>query len=330
MNFQKIGVIGSGNWGIALGIAFARNGHRVTVWTRSEEKAQLLNNSRSHPVIAPEAFPELLTFTTSPVEVMAASVIVSALPSQVTLPVWKENFVSLLLNQTLIHSTKGLLPDGTPYISERLSDLTRSPWSFLTGPTFADEVAHQLPSAMVLAVPRLTDEYSSLRGILSSDYLRIYLSDDLIGTQICSAVKNILAIASGALDELGLGHNARAALMTRGLAEMTRLVRSAGGKQETAYGLAGMGDLLLTSTGPQSRNRRLGRELVRTGSLERAQMTLNGEVAEGQFATEIALKLALTHDLQMPITEAVQQLLSGRKPEEVIKTLLARPAGLES
>jgi glycerol-3-phosphate dehydrogenase (NAD(P)+) len=166
--------------------------------------------------------------------------------------------------------------------------------------------------------------------MLSSDYLRIYLSDDLIGTQICSAVKNILAIASGALDELGLGHNARAALMTRGLAEMTRLVRSAGGKQETAYGLAGMGDLLLTSTGPQSRNRRLGRELVRTGSLEKAQMTLNGEVAEGQFATEIALKLALTHDLQMPITEAVQQLLSGCKPEEVIKTLLARPAGLES
>ncbi|MFZ9834616.1 MAG: NAD(P)H-dependent glycerol-3-phosphate dehydrogenase [Holophagaceae bacterium] len=330
MNFQKIGVIGSGNWGIALGVAFARNRHRVTIWTRSEEKAQLLNHSRSHPVIAPQVFPEGLTFTTSPIEVMAASVIVSALPSQVTLPVWKESFVSLLLNQTLIHSTKGLLPDGTPYISERLSDLTRSQWSFLTGPTFADEVALQLPAAMVLAVPRFTDEYSSLRGMLSSDYLRIYLSDDLIGTQICSAVKNILAIASGALDELGLGHNARAALMTRGLAEMTRLVRSAGGKQETAYGLAGMGDLLLTSTGPQSRNRRLGRELVRTGSLEKAQMTLNGEVAEGQFATEIALKLALTHDLQMPITEAVQQLLSGCKPEEVIKTLLARPAGLES
>jgi len=330
MHSQKIGIVGSGNWGIGLGIAFALSGHQVIIWTRSEEKVKLLNDSRSHPLISPQAFPKTLSFSASPDEIMDSSVIVSALPSQVTLSVWEKSFVGLVANQTLIHSTKGLLSDGSPYISERLSKLTQKPWSFLTGPTFADEVARQLPSAMVLAVPQLTEDYANLRTILSSKFLPIYLTDDLIGTQICSALKNILAIASGVLDGLELGHNTRAALMTRGLAEMTRLVRSAGGKSETAYGLAGMGDLLLTSTGPQSRNRKLGRELVRTGNLHDAQKTLNGEVAEGQYATEIALKLALTHNLEMPITEAVHHLLSGRKPDDVMKILLARPAGLES
>ncbi len=329
MAFEKIGIIGAGNWGVALGIAFAHNGHKVTVWTRSNENAHLMNNTRTHSLIAPMKFPENVSFSTSADETMDSSIILSALPSQATLQVWEENFIPHLKGQILIHSSKGLLPDGNPFIAERLTIMTQKPWSFLTGPSFADEVARQLPAAMVLAVPSLTDEYSNLRNTLSSEYLRIYMSDDLIGTQLCSAVKNILAIASGVLDELGLGHNARAALMTRGLAEMTRLVIHAGGRQETAYGLAGMGDLLLTSTGPQSRNRKLGRELVRSGSLDKAQKTLNGEVAEGQYATEIAIKLAASCDIDMPITQAVHQLLAGFKPEEVIRTLLARPAGLE-
>ena len=330
MDHRKIGIIGSGNWGIALGISLARNGHQVLVWTRSEEKAGRLNSSGTHPLIASQVFPKNLTFTAEPDKVMNSQLILSALPSQVTLAIWKEQFAHRLDNQILIHSTKGLLPHGTPYISERLRDVTHRPWSFLTGPTFADEVARDLPSAMVMAVPRLTEEYLKIRDLLSSEKLRIYLSDDLIGTQVCSAVKNILAIAAGAIDELGLGHNAHAALMTRGLAEMTRLVRSVGGKAETVYGLAGMGDLLLTSTGLQSRNRRLGKELVRTGNLTLAQSALNGEVAEGQYATQIALDLALHHNLEMPITQAVQQLLSGQRPEKVIQTLLARPAGFES
>ena len=194
------------------------------------------------------------------------------------------------------------------------------------GALFADEVSRGVPTAIVLALPPSVPDAraQALQAQLSSEKLRIYLSRDVVGTELCGALKNSLAIAAGLVDGLKLGYNARAALITRGLAEMARLVEVLGGQPATVMGLAGMGDLLLTATGPQSRNRTFG-ELVGKGqSVAAARDALGGQVIEGMFTTEAALALAAAHGLDLPIAAEVQRLLNGERPEEAVRRLMTR------
>lgn len=236
-------------------------------------------------------------------------------------PNWTEHVPDLLL-----HTSKGILAERHQRLSEALEPLLGIPVGVLSGPTFADEVARNLPSAMVLALPLKV--YNSraveLQHELATEYLRIYLSRDVVGVELCGALKNILAIAAGLVENLGLGHNARAALITRGLAEIARLVAAMGGDPDTVVGLAGMGDLLLTATGPQSRNRRLGAYLAEGKTLEEAQDLMGGQVMEGASTTKAALALGLQWGVELPIAEEVSRLLDGANPKEAVGRLMNR------
>jgi glycerol-3-phosphate dehydrogenase (NAD(P)+) len=200
------------------------------------------------------------------------------------------------------------------------------PVGALSGPSFADEVSMGVPTAIVLALPGTVSEEraKALQAQLASEKLRIYLSRDVVGTELCGALKNVLAIAAGLVDGLKLGYNARAALITRGLAEMSRLVEVLGGQPATVMGLAGMGDLLLTATGPQSRNRTFGEMVGKGQSVDAARDALGGQVIEGMFTTEAALALAKEHGLDLPIAAEVQKLLNGESPQEAVRRLMTR------
>lgn len=330
MTTTSIGIIGTGHWGLGLALAFSQKGHHVTLWGRSETKIAQLNGHRSFQAFGPKAFPKSLIISASASEAMNSEIIISCLPSHVSLQVWSEHFLSFVGNQYLIHSTKGLLGGEPHVLSQALVKTTKRPWSFLTGPSFAHEVAQGLPATMLLATPSDQGKHAQVQSSLSSDTLRVYLSEDLLGAELCAAMKNILAIAAGAVDALALGQNAKAALMTRGLNEMARLVVGLGGKTETVFGLAGMGDLFLTSTGTSSRNRKLGFEIVQKGNLKEAQQSLNGETAEGMFAVHHALAMAKSLNIELPITEGVLDLMNGISPRDVVSNLFARPIKKES
>jgi glycerol-3-phosphate dehydrogenase (NAD(P)+) len=196
----------------------------------------------------------------------------------------------------------------------------------LSGPTFADEVSRNQPSAIVLALPPSLDDdrAAELQALLATPTLRVYLSRDVAGVELCGAFKNVLSIAAGLIESLGLGNNARAALITRGLAEMARLVEAMGGNRETLMGLAGLGDLVLTATGPQSRNRTFGALVGKGMTPEAAAASLGNQVVEGVFTAEGALGMAHARGIELPITQEVVRLLQGADPRESVNRLMQR------
>jgi glycerol-3-phosphate dehydrogenase (NAD(P)+) len=196
----------------------------------------------------------------------------------------------------------------------------------LSGPTFADEVSRNQPSAIVLALPPSLDDdrAAELQALLATPTLRVYLSRDVAGVELCGAFKNVLSIAAGLIESLGLGNNARAALITRGLAEMARLVEAMGGNRETLMGLAGLGDLVLTATDPQSRNRTFGALVGKGMTPEAAAASLGNQVVEGVFTAEGALGMAHARGIELPITQEVVRLLQGADPRESVNRLMQR------
>jgi glycerol-3-phosphate dehydrogenase (NAD(P)+) len=322
-----IAVFGAGSWGTALACAWARHGAQVALWGRSADKIEALRATRRHPRLNGTELPERLHPTADADVALAAPLWISCLPTQASPAVWSEfRRRAAAMPDLLIHSSKGILEAGHLSLSQALGPVLGLPVGVLSGPTFADEVARGLPSAIVLALPPAVGAARAreLQHALATERLRIYLSQDVLGAELCGALKNVLAIAAGLVEGLGLGHNARAALITRGLAEMARLVAALGGAPETVMGLAGMGDLMLTATGPQSRNRRLGAELSRGVGLEAAVASLGGQVVEGVFTTEAALALGRSAGVELPITEAVARLLKGDSPEEAVEQLMRR------
>jgi glycerol-3-phosphate dehydrogenase (NAD(P)+) len=283
--------------------------------------------TRRHLRLKDVAFPEGLQTSDDPTDAFAAPLWISAMPTQVTPEAWRG-----LLARTpqrpglVIHVSKGILQSTHQTLSQALTDVLDVPVGALSGPSFADEVSLGVPTAIVLALPLTVseDRAKALQAQLACDKLRLYLSRDVLGTELCGALKNVLAIAAGLVDGLKLGYNARAALITRGLAEMARLVEVLGGQPSTVMGLAGMGDLLLTATGPQSRNRTFG-ELVGKGqSVDAARDALGGQVIEGMFTCEAALALGREHGLELPIAAEVQRLLNGGSPQEAVRRLMTR------
>ncbi len=322
-----IGIFGSGAWGTALAITWARAGADVVLWSGFPEEVALLSAGRSHPRLKDAPFPDSLTVTGDAAAAFSAPLWISAMPTQVTPDAWRKlRREAPTPPELVIHVSKGILQSTHQTLTQALTGVLDVPVGALSGPTFADEVARGVPSAIVLALPPTVadDRAREWQARLASERLRIYLSRDVIGTELCGALKNVLAIAAGLVDGLKLGYNARAALITRGLAEMARLVEALGGQPATVMGLAGMGDLLLTATGPQSRNRTFG-ELVGKGqTVEAARDALGGQIIEGMFTTQAALALAAEVGVELPIATEVQRLLNGESAQEAVRRLMTR------
>lgn len=308
---KTIAILGAGSWGTAVAIHLAKCGNRVLLWGHNpkhiEEMIQLRQNQR----YLPEAkFPDSLIPTADLKDCLQkADEIFVAVPSHA--------FAGLLKQLSKPQHGLTWLTKGVDPLSHKLlSQLVAEQWgeSFpvgvISGPSFAREVANFLPTAFTLASNNATYQ-KTIQGLLHHNNLRVYLSSDLIGVQLCGAVKNVVAIACGISDGLGFGANAKAALITRGLAEMTRLGIKMGSREETFRGLAGVGDLVLTCTDNQSRNRRFGLELGNGLSLIEAESRI-GQVVEGKYNAAQICALAEQFEIEMPICTQVNALLQGQ------------------
>jgi glycerol-3-phosphate dehydrogenase (NAD(P)+) len=323
-------VLGAGSWGTALAIQFARAGHSAVLWARDASQVDAFAAARRNARYLPDApFPPQLEVTSDLcAAVTRAEIALVAVPS----PGFRTLLEALrpLPVTRLAWATKGFELDTglLPYqvVAELFPAETAT--AVLSGPTFAREVGAGLPSAMTVASTNRA--YArQLAASISTDTFRAYTSDDVIGVEVGGATKNVYAIGAGIADGLGFGANTRIALIARGLAEMTRLGLALGGKHQTFMGLAGMGDLVLTSTDDQSRNRRFGLALARGASVTDALRAI-GQVVEGYNASLAVHRVALRLGVAMPIVEQLYQVLhEGRDPRDAVTTLMRRPLAHE-
>jgi glycerol-3-phosphate dehydrogenase (NAD(P)+) len=327
----EVAVVGAGAWGTAIACHLAARAHahpRVVLIARSRERANELRRDKRNARYLPEvALPEALAIDHDPTRAARAEVVFIATPIKAL-----EAIAGMLadagVRAPLVWLSKGFVhsasSDGEAALAHRrVAPRWPAPVGVVSGPSFAGEVARALPTALVAAA---TDASLAARAatLLRGDTLRVYESDDLTGVEVGGAVKNVLAIAAGLADGLGYGHNARAALITRGLAEISRLAVAEGGRRETLMGLAGLGDLVLTCTGDASRNRQVGLGLAAGRSLDAILASL-GHVAEGVDAARAARGLARKHGIEMPISEAVARVLDGALPvRDAVEGLLKR------
>jgi glycerol-3-phosphate dehydrogenase (NAD(P)+) len=320
-------VLGAGSWGTALAMLIAKRGHEVTLWGRCPAQMQTLETMRCNEKYLPGfTFPNNLTATADLQAALAHSqTLLINIPSHTFPALLKEIKENSPKTHDLIWGTKGLAPQGKKFLHELVletfGDTTQM--ALLSGPSFAKEVALEQPTALVMASPQ-EDFLWKIIHDFSSPRFRIYGSHDLIGVQLGGVVKNILAIATGIADGLNLGPNARSALITRGLAEMLRLGHCLGAKQETLMGLSGLGDMILTCTDNQSRNRRFGLAIGAGQSIETAQTQI-GQIVEGIYNVEQVLAFAKQYCIEMPITQLVHQVLQSHvKLDQVIDLLMQR------
>lgn len=323
---MELAVLGAGSWGTALAILLARHGHRVRLWAHRAEQADAIRASGENRRYLPGiALPDRILATGSlPEAVAGCRDILVVVPSHGFRRLVADIAPLLADHGRVAWATKGLEPDGSRLLHEVACEhLGQRPLAAISGPTFAREVAEGLPTAITVASnePSFAD---AMAGYLRSDTFRPYTSDDLVGVQIGGALKNVLAIAAGIADGIGYGANTRAALITRGLAEIRRVGDALGARSETLMGLAGLGDLVLTCTDDQSRNRRCGLLLGRGLGLQQAQTEI-GQVVEGVGTVRQARTLIERLQVEMPITEQVYQVVhAGRPPAEAVKALLDR------
>jgi glycerol-3-phosphate dehydrogenase (NAD(P)+) len=329
---RHFGVIGAGAWGTALAVLLAGNGHRVTLWGNDPDHLRELARSRRNARYLPGIpFPEGLTPVPHAADLFAAAdTLLVVVPSVAFRGVLQMIRAQARPGYAVCWATKGLDPGSARPLhavaSEILGDGTRS--AVISGPTFAIEVARGLPTAVTVASAD-TEFARDLAGCLHNDRFRVYVSRDVVGVGIGGSLKNVYAIAAGISDGLGFGANSRAALITRGLAEITRLGIAAGGLQETFMGLAGLGDLLLTCTDNQSRNRRFGLALAEGRSVQQARAAID-QVVEGIDTAREAGGLAASLAVDMPICAAVSQVIfADLGPEQAVELLLSRRDGLD-
>jgi glycerol-3-phosphate dehydrogenase (NAD(P)+) len=331
---DKIAVLGAGAWGTALARLLAERG-RVVLWTWQAEHARALTYDRENREFLPGyLLSEQITPTADIAEaVMDAGIVVVAVPSEAVRPTLATAASQLSPDATLVVVAKGIEPTTLMLLSEVTVDVLGSAAEeravFLSGPSFALEVARGLPTNLV-AAGRDAQRSLLVQQRFANDRLRVYSSDDPAGVQVGGALKNVIAIAAGASDGLGFGHNTRAALITRGLAEMARLAAAKGGNVLTLSGLAGLGDLVLTCSAELSRNRTVGFELGRGRKLDEVLSGL-GHVAEGVTTAHSAHHLAERLGVDLPITSEVHAVLySGKPVAQAVRDLLARPLKKES
>ena len=335
---SRIAIIGAGAWGTALSIILGRKGrHSIQLWAHEREVVDSIAAHRENSLYLPSLkLPLGVTATHDYEEALAgADIVVSAMPSHHCRTVFQEIHPHLTSQMLLVSATKGIENTSHMRMTEILCSVIENARGFsprvgaLSGPSFAQEVGRGDPTAITIA-----SQDSALAHIIQREFsdpvFRVYTNDDVVGVELGGALKNVIAIAAGICAGLELGHNSVAALITRGLAEITRLAVACGGRAETLAGLAGLGDLVLTCTGSLSRNRSVGVELGQGRTLPEIIAGMHGTVAEGVFTTEAAVGLARLHNVDIPIARQMFEILhNGKSPEAAIRDLMTRRAKSE-
>jgi glycerol-3-phosphate dehydrogenase (NAD(P)+) len=327
---KRVAVIGAGSWGTALGIMAARRGHDVQLWSRNAEVIQSVNRQHLNVVYLPDShIPERVRATGEMEEALKlAELVILATPSHATRGILTKMVPLIEPNMIFVSATKGIEIESGKRISQILDEVVGAKSSpgfvCLSGPSFAKEVVDKHPTAIVAASEN-AELSRDVQAELSFENLRIYTNEDVVGTELGGSVKNVMAIAAGIVAGLGFGSNSIAALITRGLAEMTRLALREGAKLETLMGLAGLGDLVLTCTGNLSRNRFVGFELGKGRTLAEITKGMK-EIAEGVKTTQALKQLAARLGVEMPITNEVYAVLNqGQTAQDAAANLMMRP-----
>jgi len=325
---HQAAVLGAGSWGTALAVHLVSVGHGATLWGRDARLLAEMAERRANPTYLPDVgFPDLLTTTGDLAEALTgARYVIVAVPSHGYRAVLRAAAPHLPPDAILVGATKGIETDTLQRMSEVTLEETGKlhPVVVLSGPSFAGEVARQRPAALVAASAD-ADAVCAVQEQFGGPFFRLYASDDVVGVEVGGALKNVIAIAAGVVESLDLGHNALAALITRGLAEISRLACAMGARRETLAGLSGLGDLVLTCTGSLSRNRHVGLELGRGRRATEIVASMR-MVAEGVKTTTAALALGERYDVELPIAAQVAEVLEGRKdPREAAADLMLRP-----
>jgi glycerol-3-phosphate dehydrogenase (NAD(P)+) len=325
---SRIAILGAGAWGTALALSLARrSGHHLCLWSHSAALAEQLADAGENLHYLPGfTLPADIQITSDlPRAIFEADILLCVTPSQHLRGIITHIAPLLTRNQIILSASKGIEETTFLRMSQVVAAVANNPFAVLSGPSFAQEVAAGMPTAVVVA-----SNHAPIAQIIQRDFtsptLRVYTNDDVPGVELGGALKNVIALAAGVAHGLNLGYNSSAALITRGIAEMTRLAIACGGRRQTLAGLSGVGDLVLTCTGSLSRNRTVGIELGRGRQLPDIITGLNGKVAEGVRSTAAALGLAARYAVEMPITEQMDAILHHNKsPKEAIRELMSRP-----
>lgn len=328
----SIGVIGAGSWGTALALLLYHNGHEVTLWSIMEEEVGLLSTKRENPDKLPGVkLPEEMEITSDLQKaVCGKQVLVLAVPSPFIRSTAHSMKEYVTEGQIIVNVSKGIEEATLMTLSQVIEDeLPQAEVAVMSGPSHAEEVGRGIPTTIVVgAKSRKTAEY--LQSIFMNEVFRVYTSPDVCGIELGAALKNVVALAAGIADGLGYGDNTKAALITRGIAEISRLGMAMGGKAETFGGLSGIGDLIVTCASMHSRNRRAGILIGKGYTYEEAMKEVK-MVVEGVYSAKAAMGLAEKYDVQLPIIEQVNDVLfHGKKADEAVKDLMLRDKKIEN
>ena len=328
---MKITVVGSGGWGTALALLLLENGNDVTLWSHRESTCETLRTTHENPLLKGVALPDALKHTSDLAAVKGCQMVVMVTPSFAVRSTAAQIKDLVDPGTVLVSASKGIEKDSSlrlsQVIQEEIGD--KCPVVVLSGPSHAEEVGRHIPTGVVAAADDLkTAQF--VQDVFMNPRFRVYTSDDKVGTEICAALKNVIALCAGCCDGMGYGDNTKALLMTRGLAEMARLGVALGGKKETFTGLAGVGDLIVTGTSLHSRNRRAGILLGQGRSVEEAMQEV-GAVVEGYYCARSAYELCQKQGVEMPIVEAAYGVLyRGWNARDTVNQLLMRRKKQES
>ena len=328
----NIGIIGAGSWGTALGILLVNNGHKTTLWSHRQEQGEELDRTREHREKLPGVrLPEALEITNDLEKTLVGKdILIMAVPSVAVRQTAKKIKPFIRYGQLIVNVSKGIeegtLMTLTDIIGEEIPEAVPC---VLSGPSHAEEVSRGLPTTCVAgAKERKTAEY--IQNIFTSPVFRVYISPDVLGIELGGALKNVIALAAGAADGLGYGDNTKAALITRGISEITRLGIAMGAKAETFYGLSGIGDLIVTCASKHSRNRRAGILLGQGKTMEEAMKEVK-MVVEGVYSAKAGWELSQKYHVEMPIIQQVNQVLfESKTPDLAVQDLMLRDKKIES
>jgi glycerol-3-phosphate dehydrogenase (NAD(P)+) len=321
---KTIAIIGSGSWGVALSIHLAGMGHKVKIWSFSEEEANLINNEKKCKFLPEVTLPQNITCYTNFEDTLEGTdIVLHVTPSKFVRSTLKQ-YKNLVKNQPIVMCAKGFERE-TLYSLDKVieEEMPNNPYAVLSGPSHAEEVSKHIPTAIVVA-SKDENLQEEVRSLFMNEQMRIYTSFDVKGVEIGGALKNIIAFCAGVASELGLGDNSFAALMTRGLTEISRLGVKMGGKQETFYGLTGLGDLIVTCLSEHSRNRKAGK-LIGAGKTIEETRQIVGMTIESIDNIEVAYELSKIYNVDMPIVHAVYDVLyNGLNAKDAVTMLMTR------
>ena len=326
----KITILGGESWGIALAVLLHKNGHEVCIWSVLEQEIQMLKDTHEHKMLPGVKLPEDMVFTTDDKEaVEGKDLLVMAVASRFTRSTSARLSKLVAPGQKILNVSKGIEDDTLMTLSQIIEqEIPQADVAVMSGPSHAEEVSRGVPTTIVVgATTRETAEY--IQNLFMNEVFRVYISPDVLGIELGGSLKNVVALAAGTADGLGYGDNTKAALITRGIAEIARLGMAMGGKYETFCGLTGIGDLIVTCASMHSRNRRAGILIGQGKTMEEAMAEVQ-MVVEGVYSAKAAMQLAEKYNVQLPIIEQVNLVLfHGKAADQAVKDLMLRDKKIE-